>query len=353
MLDLSTESLKIHLTGKIILKTVLVLAVLLVMLEGVARLPWPPEKVPAPSMGTYYILDIKLSRLEDYVQKNGGVDVIIFGSSLAHSGLDPEIIENIFEQDTGQNLRVFNCAVTGFSLPPVEPLIEIITQTYNPSLIIHITEMRDYSPKTGRGMTSTVANDPWFHYKLGEFSPWGWIIDHSMLIQRYLSFRFWVRDDFPSWYYMLQRRLIDITPWGFEGDRQVAEDISKPPDPNNEKDRYMLDAYRDYQVAPERLKYLENILDQSERQVVIVEMPVYPTVPEYFGNPQEDYEEYITIVEETAQNYGGKFISTADLTIPDLGYSNKFHLNQDGAPVFSEFLAKELISLYNSGWYQP
>ena len=353
MLNLSTKSLRIHLTGKFILKTLLALIVLIGLLEGIARLPWSTEEIPALSMGFYYILDIKLSRLEEYVKKNDGVDVIIFGSSLAHSGLDPEIIENVFQQATDQNLRVFNCGVTGVSLPPVVPLIKIITQTYNPSLIIHVTEMRDYHPQTGSGMAGRVANDPWFHYKLGGFSPMGWIIDHSMAIQRYLSFRFWVRDDFPSWYYLLKKRLVDITPWGFEADRGVADDLNASPDPENEKDKYMLEFYQEYQVAPERLEYLKTLLDQPDKKVVIVEMPVYPTVLEYFGNPKEDYQEFITTIEETAQSYDGKFISTAALTIPDIGYSNKFHLNQDGVPFFSEFLAKELVHLYNIDWYQP
>lgn len=353
MLNTASRSLKIHITGKLMLKTLLMLLVLIALLEGIARLPWPTEGVPPPSMGTYYILDIKLSRLENYVQENDGVDVIIFGSSIAHTGLDPEIIEKVFQQDTDQNLRVFNCGVTGVSLPPAASLIEILTQAYNPSLIIHVTEMRDYNPQTGKGMAGRVANNPWFHYKLGEFSPWGWIIDHSMAIQRYLSFRFWVRDDFPSWYDLLQRRLDDITPWGYEPDRHVAEALNKPPDPNNEEDKHMLDIYKNYQVDIERLKYLEDILDQPDRKVIIVEMPVHSTALEYFGNPQEDYQEYIRTVEQTAQSYGGKFISTADLIIPDQGYSNKFHLNQDGAPIFSEFLAKRLVYLYNTGWYQP
>ncbi|MEA2008883.1 MAG: hypothetical protein U9O54_07160, partial [Chloroflexota bacterium] len=298
-------------------------------------------------------LDIELSRLADYVEKNDGVDIIIFGSSLAHSGLDPEIIENVFRQDTGQNLRIFNCGVTGMSLPPAASFIKIITQSYSPSLIIHVTEMRDYSSLTEGGLIRSLAADPWFRYKLGEFSPMGWIIDHSMAMQRYLSFRFWVRDDFPAWYYLLQKRLVDITPWGFEPDRHIAESLNEPPDPNNEKDKYMLDAYKEYSVAPERVEYLKDVLTQPDKKVIIVEMPVHSAVLEYFGHPREDYQEYITTLEETAQDYGGEFISTADLTIPDQCYSNKFHLNQDGAPIFSEFLAKELVRLYNSGWYQP
>ncbi|OQY29634.1 MAG: hypothetical protein B6I38_08050 [Anaerolineaceae bacterium 4572_5.1] len=353
MLKLSTKSLEISLTGKLVLKVLFVLIVLVGLLEGVARLPWPTDRIPAPSMGTYYIIDIELSRLADYVQENDGVDVIIFGSSLAHSGLDPEIIENVFQQGTGQNLRVFNCGVTGMSLLPATSFVKIITQSYNPTLIIHVTEMRDYSSLTTGGLIHSVANDPWFHYKLGKFSPKGWIIDHSMAMQRYLSFRFWVRDDFPAWYSLLQKRLVDITPWGFEADRRVADDLNASPDPNNEKDKYMLDAYEDYQVAPERVESLKDVLSQPDKKVVIVEMPVHSAALQYFGDPSEDYQEYITTVEQTVQDYGGKFISTANLNIPNIGYSNKFHLNQDGAPLFSEFLAQELVHLYNTGWYQP
>ncbi|MBS1249096.1 MAG: hypothetical protein MAG431_00669 [Chloroflexi bacterium] len=339
--------------GKFVFKTLILLIVFSAMLEGIARLPWPTEGIPPLSKGNYSLLDIKFSRIEDYAQENNGVDAIIFGSSLAHTGLDPEIIERIFQQETGQKLRVFNFGVNGISLPPATSLIEIVTQTYNPSLIIHVTEMRDYHPQTGMGMAGRVADDPWLRYKLGKPSPWGWVIDHSMAIQRYLSFRFWAREDFPSWYALLERRLIDITPWGYEPDRHVDDRINEPPNPNEKKDQHILETYKNYQVDPKRIGFLETILHQPDRKVIILGMPVHPTTVEYFGNPQEDYQEFLTTVEETARTHGGKFIATANLTIPDEGYANKFHLNQSGAPIFSEFLAKELVHLYNSGWYQP
>ncbi|HKJ26128.1 MAG TPA: hypothetical protein VJ965_00700, partial [Anaerolineales bacterium] len=73
----------------VLLRAVLIVVVVLLAAEGIARLvPHPPA-----SLGSYhYQFEIKWFQLERYVQKHGGVDVILLGSSLVNSGLDPDAI---------------------------------------------------------------------------------------------------------------------------------------------------------------------------------------------------------------------------------------------------------------------
>ena len=114
MVRIKTDSFQLKLTGRFLWRLLAALLVLLLVLESAARLPWPVGRIPPPSVestGTGELLDIKLHHLEQFSLENGGVDVILFGSSLVHTGLDPLVMENIFQvfRQSGRLARCVLC----------------------------------------------------------------------------------------------------------------------------------------------------------------------------------------------------------------------------------------------------
>ena len=82
--------------------------------------------------------------MQDYVKQHGDVDIIILGSSLVNTGIDPDVVAQTYFEQTGVHPRIFNFGVEGLTIAPNSINARILTNKYHPALLIYVTGMRDY-----------------------------------------------------------------------------------------------------------------------------------------------------------------------------------------------------------------
>jgi hypothetical protein len=331
--------------------TILFLAGLLFLSEFLARTDVVKKLAPNESLGTFHPqFEIKWFRLQQYAAENGGVDVIILGSSLANSGIDPDIMAQTYYAQTGIHLRIFNFGVEGMSVAPISNYAKILVAKYHPRLIILITEMREFHSSAGISMLENMNSDPWFEYQAGKLNPLGWLTDHSAALRDILPYRNWMRSDFSNTYLDTLYRSSQTTANGYDAEHKVGINLGMQPDPNDPVDKYNYDLYRGYQVAAFQLECLQKVLALQENEkipVIVVEMPVAPSFYYYVGG-EPVHQQFQHVLAGTVTASGAVFIpADRTLPIPENGRADRWHLNEFGAPLFSDFLGLQLSDLTN------
>ncbi|MBW8012351.1 MAG: hypothetical protein FVQ83_14145 [Chloroflexi bacterium] len=342
-----TESLHIVFPfGGTLLRALIALGLILFALEGLARIRVTGNLIPVESLGlNHQHFDIKWTKLRQFVQEYGGVDVIIMGSSEVNVGIIPDELVKAIYDHTGQSLRIFNLGTEGFAVNINALIIDSIIKKFHPKLIVIGTEIREFSARTGIETTANISTRPWIRYINGDFNLEGWFIEHSQAFRYFLTYRNWTTIEFIAQHGITLRRLPNIWENGYDPDILISYDYWERPEPSNEDDRVKFEAYRDFEVDPQRLAAL-NLILMSGTQIVVVEMPVYPTLYDYFGNGYADYETYFSVVSETTLSSGNFFIPSFPIEeIPTNGWSNRTHLNRFGAPVFSSYLGEQLANI--------
>jgi len=334
----------------IILLAVIFFLALVALMELVARTSWFGQVSPYRSVGNYhYQFEIKWFRLQDYVKQNGGVDIIVLGSSLVNTSIDPDIVSQTYHEQTGVSPRIFNFGVEGMTVAPNSVIASLLVERYHPALLIYTTEMRDYITGNGLDYEMRFLSDPWFRYQRGDFSLFGWLVDHSAVLQHYLPYRNWMRSDYSETMALYIKRYQDTSASGYEPDSMIGVNVDVPPDPNDSEEAQYFNAYGNYQIATSRLDNLKSILDFNQNQgttVLVVEMPVHQTFYAYVGGEEVHIQFQQTISSLIAAN-GGTFLPAEACinTIPLSGRSNRWHLNYLGTPVFSKCLGEQLVVL--------
>jgi hypothetical protein len=325
---------------------VVIFAAWLALLEIIARTPWAEKALPDRSVGEYnYTFEIKWYGLQKFVEQSGGVDVIVLGNSMVNTGIDPEVISRTYQRETGVHLRIYNFGVDGLTVAPTSVLAGILAAQYRPALLVFVTDMRDYYAGNGLGTELPFLADPWMRYRSGAFNPVGWTIDHSAALQEFLPFRDWTRADFFGTFSHIRFRFADTRASGYEPDHHVGQGIDLPPDPNNPADAKNFTAYQNYEIALSRLLNLESILSLNRAgkpAVLVVEMPVHPTAFAFFGG-EAMHQKFQQLIASDVKVSGGEFIPwDACSYIPLEGRSDRWHLNEKGAPIFSSCLGEQL-----------
>jgi len=315
----------------------------------VARTAWVEKISPYRSVGNFhYQFEIKWFRLQDYVKHSGGVDIIILGSSLVNTGIDPDVMAEAFFEQTGVRLRIFNFGVEGLTIAPNSLTAGILVERYHPSLLIYVTEMREFVTGSGLLDERRFLADPWLRYELGDFNLSGWAADHSAALQHFLPYRNWMRADFLETLPLYLKRTRDTTASGYELDRLIGRNIDTPPDPNNLDDAKDFAAYQNYRVDSSRLNKLQNLLDLRHNDgtsMLVVEMPVHPTFYDFVGGEAVHQQFQQTLTAFVEANDGFFLPAEGCSEIPLEGRSNRWHLNYLGAPMFSKCLGQQLTIL--------
>ena len=333
----------------VILSLIFFLVIIATSSELVDRTPWVEKISPYRSVGNYhYQFEIKWFRLQDYVKQNGGVDVIILGSSLANTGIDPDVMAEAFYEQTGVNLRIFNFGVEGLTVAPNSVTAGILVARYHPALLVYVTEMRDFVAGNGMAYETRFLADPWLQYELGNFNGYGWAVDHSAALQHYLPYRNWMRADFLETMPVYLVRNKYTTASGYEPEFAYGRDLDANPDPNDPNEAANFQEYSNYQIAPARLGNLRTILDLKQDDgtpVLIVEMPVHSSFYIYVGG-EGVHQQFQQTLASFIHFNGGIFLpAEACNDIPLEGRSNRWHLNYLGAPIFSKCLGQQLSIL--------
>ena len=300
---------------------------------------------PTP-MGQYF--DIKWYGLQEYVARNGGVDVILIGSSVVNTGIDPDIVAETYFKITGIRLRIYNFGIESLDIVPNSVYTKILVQKYHPSLIVFGTIPRDYLADDNTDVNQQFLSSPWIKYESGQWNLAGFLIDQSALLSHYLPYRNWMRSDFLDTLYRIDHRFSRTSSSGYEAEASVVTNLDQPPDPNSPDEQATFAKYRNFKIDPTRLSYLLSILNLQKignTRVLVTEMPLHPTFYDYLGGILV-YQEYQNEIASAVKASGGMFFpSIGDPQIPANGRPDREHLNQFGAPVYSTYLGTHLATL--------
>ena len=300
---------------------------------------------PTP-MGQYF--DIKWYGLQEYVARNGGVDVILIGSSVVNTGIDPDVVAESYFKLTGTWLRIYNFGIESLDIVPNSVYAKILVQKYHPALLVFGTIPRDFLASDNADVNQQFLSSPWIEYETGQWNLAGFLIDQSAILRHYLPYRNWMRSDFLDTMFMIDHRLSRTSSSGYESDYGIDMNLDRPPDPNSPGEQATFAKYHDFKIDPTRLSYLLNILhlqNTGNTRVVVTEMPMDPTFYDYMGGISV-YQEYQNEIAAAVTASGGIFFpSNGDLQIPANGRPDRMHLNRFGAPVYSTYLGTQLATL--------
>jgi hypothetical protein len=336
---------------RVILYFLLFVIVIAMSCEFITPTPWVEKVFPYRSVGNYdYQFEIKWFRLQDYVKQNGGVDVIVLGSSLVNTGIDPDVMAETYFEQTGVKLRIFNFGVEGLTVAPNSVTAAILMERYHPALLVYVTEMREFMAGSGLKYETPFLAGSWLRYERGDFNINGWLIAHSAGLQHYLPYRNWMRADFLNTQPTFVNRSRDTTASGYEHDNKIGQNIDAIPDPNNPDDAENFAAYQNFQTDPRRLNNLKSILDLRQNggtTILVVEMPVHPTFYVFVGG-EAVHKQFQQTLSSFVKANDGLFLPAETCNdIPLEGRSNRWHLNYIGAPIFSKCLGQQLSILAN------
>lgn len=333
-------------------RTIGITLILLFLLGGIAE--WIVRSdifqapLTPPKMGSrHYQLGHKLALLDAEVKHNGSVDCIMVGSSMVDVGFAPDIFQDGYYEIAGKSIRCFNFGIDASSAFSTAALVQILMEDYHPRLLIVGTDPRDYAiPSTERG-PAVILDTSWVKYRLGSFSPEGWLLDHSYLYRYRQHLSRIIHLNFENTLWSETYLNFPILPNGSTPITKISPYINDPPDPQDHSYEitYYTEIYSSYQLLEENLGALEDIMEynKSGTQVLVVEMPVSDGLYYFFGNGEADYEMYVNRVSELADLHHVPFWRTEPLdSIPDNGWSDYSHLNVTGAEIFSTWLGEEV-----------
>jgi hypothetical protein len=338
---------------RVLLLVLAFFVVLLWILEAAFHIGFLNKFFTRESLGNYptpvgQYFDIKWYGLQEYVARNGGVDVILIGSSVVNTGIDPDTVAETYFELTGTRLRIYNFGIESLDIVPTSVYAKILVQKYHPALLVFGTIPRDFLASDNADVNQQFLSSPWIEFESGQWNLVGFLIDQSAVLRHYLPYRNWMRSDYLETLYAIDHRLSRTSSSGYELDRTIGTNLDRPPDPNSLVEQVTFAKYHDFKIDPTRLSYLQNILNlqnTGSTRVIVTEMPLDPTFYDYMGGISV-YQEYQNETASEVTASGGMFFpSNGSPQIPANGRPDRMHLNRFGAPVYSIYLGTQLATL--------
>jgi len=328
---------------------VLIFGILALLAEGLFRSTRLNSLLPIRSLGIFHNqFEIKWFGLKDFVEENGGVDVILLGSSLVNTGINPQILATDYKALTGNDLRIYNFGVEGMTVYPNSRIARLLVEQYHPGALLFVTEMRDYAAANGVKVAEQFLADEWVTARLGGKETFrAWLKENSAFLQHILPFRNWSRADFLDTFLLSVRRLGDVSACGYEADSKIGRKVKFQPDPNDWREKENFALFSNYSIDPQRLDNLAEILSLTEQgtQVIITELPLYPTYFTYFGG-ESVHQEYLAQIAPFITAHQGIFLPPFSYKVLPVDYRvDYYHLNFKGAVRYSWLLGNQLVAL--------
>ena len=328
---------------------VLIFGILALLAEGLFRSTRLNSLLLIRSLGIFHNqFEIKWFGLKDFVEENGGVDVILLGSSMVNTGINPQILATDYKALTGNDLRIYNFGVEGMTVYPNSRIARLLVEQYHPGALLFVTEMRDYAAANGVEVAEQFLADEWVTARLGGKETFrAWLKENSAFLQHILPFRNWSRADFLDTFLLSVRRLGDVSASGYEADSKIGWKVKFQPDPNDWREKENFALFSNYSIDPQRLDNLAEILSLTEQgtQVIITELPLYPTYFTYFGG-ESVHQEYLAQIAPFITAHQGIFLPPFSYKVLPVDYRvDYYHLNFKGAVRYSWLLGNQLVAL--------
>lgn len=311
----------------------------------------------APSIGSQHRqFEEQWFRLQNFVEERGSVDCVFLGDSTVMSDFSPIAFAESYVRQSGGELTCYNFGVGAVSVAGIATLARLLDNVYAPRLIIVGLEPLNFTVPLEEQGPADLASVPWVQHQLAGYNLEGWAFEHLQLlgyketIGRILKLAIHESGialpgvdggaEFVAGYYPVQGR--------------GPFDITQPPDPSVSHPylEHYFATHAVYEMLPENLEALNQLLamDGPGTEIVLVEMPLTSTFDHFFGRGAEDHGYFVHRVSEKAAQHGVSFIRMADYgVIPAAGWYNYNHLNEEGAPIFSEWLGQQLGSRVQTG----
>lgn len=309
----------------------LLLAILIA--EITARSPLG-ERLPAPSVqADSFLFDAKVYELERQVRRDGGIDCVFIGSSVTNSDIDPETVERVYREQTGEAIRCFNFGYPAMTIENAVAFTDAVITKFHPRLIIYTFLPRDLTDLTYN--IDFLEASPWFDAK--SLTPRGWLMNHSYAYRYYQTWRYLLLTQNRA------KRLAEIqrlTDKGF----QPTFDIRKPyPETINLTEESLIQVW---QLQGPRAG-LEDIIARQKQgvRILLVEGPIFHE-PNSESLWQAYETAYIPPLEQFAEDAGVAFIRSQEVavTVPREYWYDQLHFNYEGAITFSEWLGVALAN---------
>ena len=309
-------------------------------------------RLTGPRIGSRHRqFEIQVARLEKLIQDGEPVDCIFLGNSMVWLGINPLVVNQTFQESTGQKIRCFNFGVSALPASSAGQIAPMLVQKFHPKLLIYGTFARDYAIPIDAEDAYVIFDTPWLRYQNGDFNLQGWLYAHSSLIQYKGHMRDYLFMNFLEDVFVL-RESPPYQAYGLDPKYDIRTDVRASPDFESTNNRDPVKWLGHYKIQQENLDGLQKIVQQSDNsvQVIVIEMPFYETALEFFPNGRQDYETYIQRVESIAASSGTPFwhLDEQPLLSSD-NWWDYFHLNLQGAELFSEWLGSQLANQYLSG----
>ena len=297
--------------------------------------------------------EIQIARLDKLVREGEPIDCIFLGNSMVWLGIDPLEVSQVFERRTGQEIHCFNFGVSALPASSAGEIARMLVDRYHPRLLVYGTFARDYAIPADAEDAYVVSDTPWLYYRNGEFNLKGWLYDHSSFYQ----YRGHVRD------FLLINYLEDVfvqnnTPryqaYGLDPKLDIRVDVHTSPDFEAVDNRDPVKWLGHFAIQSENLEGLRRIVQESDSgvTVIVVEMPFFETAYKFFPNGKQDYNRYADQVESIAVSRHVPFWRLEDQPVlPAESWWDYFHLNLQGARLFSQWLGNDLADAYLKGGF--
>jgi hypothetical protein len=330
--------------GFTLLLTLAVLALLIALLEGLARLPWVETHVPTAIGSAHAGIDVKFGEADYLAARDGGLDCIALGSSVVHVGFDPQRFADAYRQQTGDSLTCYNFGIDGMQADLAVDIAAILIERYHPRLLIYGFTLRALADTPDMGAARVpVHATPWIQYRLGSFNLEGWIVEHFTAYRHFLALREWTAPRF-------QNPITDL------GD---PPRLGYQPFTRHADEFVPLDYLADYAVSAEGWAGLERLIALGSQtgttQLLLVEWPVPDHTLAVFNGGPDNYRRIMSEAAADAQAHGVPMWLTTDRhLIPDDGWvGDSHHLHQIGAEIFSAWLGDQVGIAVNAGELAP
>lgn len=343
---------------------ILVLAAVLfltlgVVLEFIARQPLVQNQLPFQAYGINHAqLETQLKMLNQFVQSNGAPDCFLFGNSQAFREINTDAFEQAYEQASGEDVLCYNFSVTGSQIATTAAFNKVLVEKYHPRLVVIGTSFLDYTEGRDQQNDERFKESEWLKYHAGENSISGWLMEVSYAWRAltYLSYAAPYGMDFEPVTHEAAQWDTEIALKGNAVSKKFINPLAPEEDGFVKK---MQAEFGSFGLSENNFSALEDVIryDQGQgAQVLLVEMMYHPALldlKDARGNPRVDRAQILGLIQrvntrldQMAQTYASTYIHfDASLPIPENGWYDLYHLNNNGAKVFSAWLGGQV-----AGW---
>jgi hypothetical protein len=315
------------------------------------RIDFVQIQLTGPRIGSRHRqFEIQHSRLEKLINEGKQIDCIFLGNSMIWLGINPSVVNQIFQTRTGQEIHCFNFGVSALPASSAGLIAPMLIETYRPELLIYGTFARDYAIPADVEDAYVISDTPWLKYQNGEFNLLGWMYEYSSAFQYKGHLRDFMFMNFEEVF--VQSSTPGYQAYGLDPKYDIRVDVNDSPDFEAITNRDPVKWLRDYEIQQENIEGLRRIIQQSNHgtEVIVIEMPFYETALEFFSNGKQDYQTYVQQVDQVTNSNGTSFWRLDDQPIfPAENWWDYFHFNLRGANLFSEWVGHRLADTYLQG----